>query len=890
MTAALAGRYTIERELGQGGMAMVYLARDLKHDRQVAVKVLRPELAAVVGAERFLHEIKVTANLQHPHILPLHDSGEAEGFVFYVMPFMEGESLRDKLTREKQLSVEETTELTKGVASALDYAHRHDVIHRDIKPENILLHDGQPMVADFGIALAVSAAGGTRLTETGLSLGTPHYMSPEQAMGDRELDARSDVYSLACMTYEMLVGEPPYTGPTAQAIVAKLITEKPQRITVHRDTVPAHVEGAVHKALSKLPADRFDTAARFAEALHTPVAVPTTSAAWPAEAVEPSTVTIELPAAVQAATRVVKGRVLPWTVATVAGLTAVILASRLGRPTVSASLDPVRFSLTLSSEERIASLPGVQLSRDGKTMLLSGMRNDTTRIYARHMDRQEIVPISGTEGVEPRPFLSPDGRWIAFGADTKLKKVSIDGGTALDLADARSFTGGSWGTNDIIVYSPLYTGGLWRISADGGTPVELTTPDHAQGELGHWWPQVLPGGTHVLFTSFSTPVEKARIAVVAMRTGEVKELVPGAIFGRYLSTGHLVYVRAQTLMAVPFDLSGLEVTGTAVPVLEDVAMGPEQGSAGIAFSDNGTMAYIPASVWNAKSLLVSVDPSGNEELLVETPDLYESPQLSPDGRRLAFTIYRGNRDVVVRDLARGVSTQLARGDAAEFGPIWTPDGERVIYQSDQPPYDIFWRDGDALGLEEPLLQNGYDKHAYSVSPDGKTLAYMENNSETQGDLWLLQLKGGDPEIYRKTEFFETAPAFSPDGRWVAYSSNESGRYEVYVQSYPDPTEARQLVSTDGGGEPQWGRDGRELFYRNGSKMMAVSFDPASGSPGTPTVLFEGRYLPNPNAHGYDLAGDGRFIMVRTPDESLPRQVNVVLNWFEDLKEAVPGGR
>ncbi len=246
LTAALSDRYAIEHEIGAGGMATVYLAQDLKHDRKVAVKVLRPELAAVVGAERFLHEIKLTANLQHPHILALHDSGEADGLVFYVMPFVEGESLRDKLNREKQLSIEETIEITKGVASALDYAHRHDVIHRDIKPENILLQDGQPVVADFGIALAVSAASGTRLTETGLSLGTPHYMSPEQAMGDRELDARSDVYSLACVTYEMLVGEPPYTGPTAQAIVAKLITEKPQHITLHRDTMPAHIDAAVH--------------------------------------------------------------------------------------------------------------------------------------------------------------------------------------------------------------------------------------------------------------------------------------------------------------------------------------------------------------------------------------------------------------------------------------------------------------------------------------------------------------------------------------------------------------------------------------------------------------------------------------------------------------------
>ena len=343
ITTALADRYAIEHELGAGGMATVYLAQDLKHDRKVAVKVLRPELAAVVGAERFLHEIKLTANLQHPHILALHDSGEADGLVFYVMPFVEGESLRDKLNHEKQLSIEDTIEITKGVASALDYAHRHEIIHRDIKPENILLQDGQPVVADFGIALAVSTASGTRLTETGLSLGTPHYMSPEQAMGDRELDARSDVYSLACVTYEMLVGEPPHTGPTAQAIVAKLITEKAQHISLHRDTVPAHVDAAVQRALAKLPADRYDSAAHFAEAVSTPIAVPATAPAT-TEAVSSTTLTIQLPVALQTASRLAKGRGLPWALVALLAMAVGILVPRLGRDNASASTDPVRFS------------------------------------------------------------------------------------------------------------------------------------------------------------------------------------------------------------------------------------------------------------------------------------------------------------------------------------------------------------------------------------------------------------------------------------------------------------------------------------------------------------------------------------------------------------------
>ena len=273
LTEALAGRYGIEHELGAGDMATVYLAQDIKHDRKVAVKVLRPELAAVIGGERFLQEIKVTANLQHPHILPLHDSGEADSFLYYVMPLVEGESLRARIDREKQLPIEESVEITRAVASALDYAHRHDVIHRDIKPENILLHDGQPVVADFGIALAITAAGGTRLTETGLSLGTPHYMSPEQATADRELDGRSDIYSLACVTYEMLGGQPPHIAPTAQAVVAKILVDDPKPVSDLRSNVPAHVDAALQRALSKIPADRFPDAAKFGEALTTEGAV-----------------------------------------------------------------------------------------------------------------------------------------------------------------------------------------------------------------------------------------------------------------------------------------------------------------------------------------------------------------------------------------------------------------------------------------------------------------------------------------------------------------------------------------------------------------------------------------------------------------------------------------
>ena len=380
LTAALADSYEIQGELGAGGMATVYLAHDVKHDRKVAVKVLRPELAAVIGAERFLQEIKVTANLQHPHILPLHDSGEADSFLYYVMPYVEGESLRETLNREKHLGVDEAIEISKAVASALDYAHRHEVIHRDIKPENILLQDGQPLVADFGIALAISAAGGTRLTETGLSLGTPHYMSPEQATADRELDARSDVYSLACVTYEMLAGQPPHVAPTAQAVVTKILAEEPPPVTSLRKAVPAHVEATIHKALAKLPADRFHDAAKYAEALTSPGAV------WPA-ATTATGFRVERPPVL--GTRILGALVI--------GLGAAALWGWLRQPTPDPPDNPLAtFIVPILASQQFAEAPGnsVAISPDGRTIAWVGVSPEGRQLYVRAIGefRARLVP------------------------------------------------------------------------------------------------------------------------------------------------------------------------------------------------------------------------------------------------------------------------------------------------------------------------------------------------------------------------------------------------------------------------------------------------------------------------------------------------------------------
>ena len=453
---ALASRYLIEREIGHGGMATVYLAADIRHARHVAVKVFRPEVAVILGAERFLHEVRVTAKLQHPHILPLFDSGEADGFLFYVMPYVRGESLRNKLNREKQLPVEEAIGIVGDVAAGLQHAHGHGVIHRDIKPENILLAEGQALVMDFGIALALSAAGGERITETGMALGTPHYISPEQLTADRVPDARTDIYSLGCVLYEMLTGDPPHAGSTVQAVISKVIAETPPRLRALRETVPEHVETAVHKALAKLPADRFSSASLFVEALthptisSGPVAVGTFGGAGRVRALGARFRTVA-----------------NWRAAVLWGVPAVVLGALLRwvRPHSPPNERVTRFSITQSFSERITYADDIAMSPDGRTIVYAGGGLDRRRLYARALNVLEAVPIPGTLG-GGEPFFSPDGEGVGFLVSDTLRTVALSGGPPRTVLAgvALSGRGATWGPNNVIVFNKVDHPGLWKIS------------------------------------------------------------------------------------------------------------------------------------------------------------------------------------------------------------------------------------------------------------------------------------------------------------------------------------------------------------------------------------------------------------------------------------------
>ncbi len=575
LTTALADRYRIERELGQGGMATVYLAADLKHDRNVAIKVLKPELAAVLGADRFVVEIKTTAALQHPHILPLFDSGTADGFLYYVMPFIDGETLRDKLNRETQLGVEEAVRIATDVADALHYAHTHGVIHRDIKPENILLANGRPMVADFGIALAVSAAAGGRMTETGLSLGTPHYMSPEQATAEKEITARSDIYSLASVLYEMLTGEPPHMGNSAQQIIMKIVTDTPRPVTELRKTVPPHVAEAVAQALEKLPADRFSSAADFAAALNGRIA--TRSFAQSA------------PAAANAG---------PWRrMAAGAGVVAIAsLAIMLWALQRTPAAPVIRMHAAFPEAQRVQWAPTRRfaLSPDGSRMVYVGPAGAGTQLWVRELNALSGRPIPGTSDAFS-PFFSHDGLSVGFftGLPSDLKTISIGGGAARTIVrDSASPHGGDWGEDNNIYFTHIGAR-LARVPASGG-PVELVSVvDTARGETEHDWPQLLPGGRFVLVQIWHGSKEDAELGVLDLASGRV-EPVAQSTYGRYVSSGHLVYAGAEgALTAITFDAGAGKVTGSVIPLNERVEVDGSIGSAQFDIAQNGTMIYTP---------------------------------------------------------------------------------------------------------------------------------------------------------------------------------------------------------------------------------------------------------------------------------------------------------
>jgi eukaryotic-like serine/threonine-protein kinase len=852
----------------------------------VALKVLRPELAAVVGGERFLAEIETTANLQHPHILPLYDSGAADGFLFYVMPYVEGESLRERLDRERQLPVDDAVRITRAVAAGLDYAHRQGVVHRDIKPANILLQDGEPVIADFGIALAVQQAGGGRLTETGLSLGTPYYMSPEQATAERDPGPRSDVYSLGCVLYEMLTGEPPFTGNTAQAVLGKILTADAVPPSHIRRSIPPHVEAATLHALEKLPADRPASAAELARALGDPEAEGARLAAGHQRGRGPAR------GATRAGSRAAAVRAwAPWSVAGAALLALLMLGAAAARSGPAGEVPVVRAVLELPAG---ATLSGsrVAISADGSVVSVGAVLDGRNLLLARRLSEPDFVPVAGSEG-GTQHFLSPDGRFVGYRVGGTLRRIPVTGGAPVTLDPTVSWAGGDWTAEGRIVYSRSYRGGLWLLEPGGSEPVSLTEP--AEGELAHWWPQLLPDGEHVLFTAFRTPVDQARIAVVSMKTGRRTDILTGAVHGRYVPTGHLLFARGEALHALAFDLRALRTSGEPVRVAADVAMEHAAGLASYDVARNGTLVYVPASDVNLPLELVWVTRDGREEAAVPEPGLYSTPALSPDGRALAVAIAMPGHasDVWILDLVRGTRTRIGAGGGSDFGPVWTPAGDRLVYVSERPVFDLYWRPADGSAPAAPLVSDAFDKYPGGFTPDGNTLLYGRAD-EPRRQLWRLALDGGTPERVYAPDFDLFDPTLSPDGRWLAYSALESGTSQVYIASFPEPERFRRQVSIRAGTSPRWTRGGRELVYADEQRIMAVTVDPATGDLGTPQLLFEGPYVLGAAQvidRNFDVSADGeRFLMIKRPPGREPRRLVVVTGFFEELRALNAGGR
>jgi Tol biopolymer transport system component/tRNA A-37 threonylcarbamoyl transferase component Bud32 len=879
LTGALADRYRIERELGQGGMATVYLAHDLRHDRRVAVKVLRPELAAVIGAERFLSEIRTTANLQHPHILPLFDSGEAGGFLFYVMPFIDGESLRDRLTRDKQLPIADAVRIASEVGSALDYAHRHGVIHRDIKPENLLLHDGRALVADFGIALAASKAG-SRMTETGMSLGTPHYMSPEQAMGEREITARSDIYALGAVTYEMLTGDPPFTGSTAQAIVAKVLTERPAAPSKFRDTVPEAIEDAVLAALAKLPADRWQSAAAFVSALE-----------GKAEITRSRTT---------AATRRPEGRrrassPLPWALALGVAVAAAIWG---WLPGSAPSAPPVvRFALQPAPGTSFAYPVGgaamqVALSPDGRlAVYAAGAGGSRWVLHVRNLDQLVSRPLPGTEGALNAEF-SPDARWIAFrSADGKLKKIGIDG-TALTtictIDNSGSVGSGlTWISEQEIVFAKgTYTEGrgLWRVASNGGQPVQFSQMDSASGERIQLAPRAADEGRLVFYSSTVASNADMTIGVIEAATGKptVFQGIRGArVLG--LIEGLLVYVRGDgALMAAPFDPKRLRL-GSPIQISDSVSVPASfVWATPAALSASGSLLYQYGGI---ASQLVSVTPRGEARILVDSTQAYSHPRLSPDGRRLAVEV-RGatGSDVWIFDLGAGTNERLTR-ERYNDRPEWSPDGRHVMYTSSRAPADaLWWQPADGSAAATMVHQDSSPIREGVFTPDGRAIVYRVDSRTNNRDIYLRELGEGQRAVPLLASLNDDKqPRVSWDAKWLAYVSNESGREEVYVRALSGAG-GRVPVSAGGGGEPLWSRDGKRLFYRAGSSLIAATIltSPALAVTSR-AVLFDGPFETDIYHPNYDVVMNGEsFIMVQPVEAN--RQLVMVVNWLEELRQ------
>ena len=877
--------YEVLEKIGQGGMGEVYRARDTKLGREVALKVLPASFAEnPERLARFEHEAKLLASLNHPHIATLYDLEDEDGVRFLTMELVDGETLAERIARGP-IAFSEAVALFVQIAEGLEAAHKKGVVHRDLKPANIkITSEGVVKILDFGLAKALQSEEidrqapasesptMTKGTALGVILGTAPYMSPEQARG-KPIDKRTDVWSFGCCLYEALTGSPAFGGETVSDTIAKLLEREPVWEALP-ETTPVALRTLLKRCLRKDPPKRLhdiaDARIELEEIEISPRATSQSAAAPPQGK------------AMLAVTLVV-GMVLGVALLSLVG-SGEIEDARVVRSVVP--LDPAT-GLTLRHTS-----PAVALSPDGRRVAFVGGSSSSRRLYVRALSEPAAHVVDGTLGAE-MPFFSPDGIWLGFRLDRKLMKVSLSGGAPISIVEVQtSPRGASWGPDGWIVYNRSYNSGLSRVRGEGGEPEVLTTPDPSKRERTHRLPDVLPGGKAVLFTVGTADIptyDEASIAVLDLETRQYRILFEGGTNPRFSSTGHIVYARDGELLAVPFDVDALEVRGSPIPIVTGVATSPLAGNAEFALARNGTLIYPPGDSWGDDNRVVWVGRAGRVAPLIDARRAYlNAVRLSPDGESLAVWIDGANSSVWIYDIPRGTLGRLTSSSFMNNNPVWAPDGERIAFRSDRDGSfaNLYVQSISGTGKAERVTNSVHIQDAGSWSPDGRLVAFDEFSLNTGFDLWTVDLvEDRTTTPYLQTEFNEEAPSFSLDGRWIAYQSDATGRDEIYIGPFPASTH-RWQVSTEGGVEPRWSSDGRELFYRNGRKLMAV--DVRTGAEpilGKPIALFE---TSEGIGNAFDVAPDAqRFVMIDESADPLPRYLNLVLNWDEELKRLVP---
>ena len=877
--------YRLVEKIGEGGMGVVWKAVDTTLDREVAIKVLPEDFAADPDRlARFEREAKLLASLNHPNLATVFGVHDSEGTRFLAMELVPGKDLAQPLGRGR-LSVDDAVSIARQIAEGLEAAHEQGIIHRDLKPANVMISpEGKVKVLDFGLAKAWQPEEGdtdlthsptltAQMTAAAVLLGTAAYMSPEQARG-KPVDKRTDVWSFGCVLFEMLTGARCYQGETVSDTLVGILSQAPDWESLPAGT-PQPVRRLLRRCLEKDPPRRLRDIGEARIALED----------FEAGAVSDG----RDDGAGQSPTSKRPWRALPWVIAAATAAAAVTLGWLAFRP--GPPRTPIRLAVDLPLDHQLSITisNSLAVSPNGSRLAFVAFRDGAqSRLFLRELSRFGASPIPGTEGADG-PFFSPDGQWIAFFADKKLRKVSVLGGAPLDICEVPQLNpGATWGADGTIVFSSDRFG-LMRVPASGGTAEQLTDPKLAAGEIAHAWPSFLPDAEHLLFTVKGP--RGPRIALLSLGTGEWREVAAGGGAARYLPTGHLLYPRAGGLTAVGFDLDRLETVGQPFPILEDVYAGPGPkgvGQGAFSVSDTGVLAYVPGGVAAAETRLVWVDREGRSTPLAADPGSYEWPRLSPNGSRVAVTdrTADGAIDIWILGVERGTRSRLTVG-GNNILATWAPGGEAVFFGSHRGGpggLNIYRKSADGAGEAEQVLVREHPLFPMAITADERSLLFVEWNPETARDIWTMTLEGDRrAEPVLATPFDEYRPMLSPDGRWLAYVSDESGRYEVYVQSWPEGA-SRALVSAHGGTGPTWSADGTELFYQNGEAMMAVPVESVTRfSAGTPEVLFEGRFrLGVYGSLSYDVSANGRFLMIEPSRDETADRLHVVLDWFEEV--------